>query len=189
MSSRESIYLSHGTDVSEVERAVRLCLRADWAAVPAGMLPESWQAWLGQGSWQEIARHVVAVYKLSAGRELAEIIQADRNLQQGLLSTYAAAEEVPGTNDPLRKNLLRAAQDERMPGHLATFCAVAAQQAFLPLLVGLQSAFFLEWRARQQRLQDATVNDFVAATADFCHQLQSFLQTHESSARPRFGTR
>jgi hypothetical protein len=189
MSSRESIYLSGGTDVSEVERAVRLCLRADWAAVPEATLPDTWQAWLKQGTWEQMARHVTRVYQLSAGRELAEIVQADRNLRQGLVSTYAAAEEVPGTNDPLRKNLLRAAQEERMPGHLATFCAVAAQQAFLPLLVALQSAFFLEWRARQQRLQDATVNHFVLATVNFCQQLHSFLKTHESSAKPRFGSR
>lgn len=189
MSSRESIYLSHGSDVSEVERAVRLCLRADWAAVPEEILPESWCAWLEQGTWELIARHVVEVYGLSPRLELAKIIQADQQLQHGIVSAYAGMEEVPSTNDPLRKNLLRAAQDERMPGRLATFCAVAAQQSFLPLLVGLQSAFFLEWRARQPRLKDATVNQFVANTVDFCHQLQSFLKTHESSAKSRFGNR
>ncbi len=189
MSSRESIYISHETDVSEVERAVRLCLRADWAAVPELEVPETWQAWCQQERWRPLASHVVAIYAMAERLAATEIMAADRSLGQGLLSAYAAAEELPSTNDPLRKNLLRAVRDEKMPGYLATFCAVAARQAFLPLLVALQSAIFLEWRARQQRLSDATVAQFLGETPDLFLKLRCFLSTHEKSSPSRFGNR
>lgn len=187
MSSRDSIYVSNAADVNEMERAVRLCLRADWDSVPETVVPQSWAAWLKQGHWKGLAAHVVEVYRLAESRALLEISQADRLLRHGLRSTYAEMEELPQTNDPLRRNLLRSSHEEKIPGHLATFCAVSARQHFLPLLVALQSAFFLEWRARQVRLSDATVAQFAAAVPDFINQLRSFLLTHETREKPRFG--
>jgi hypothetical protein len=189
MASRETIYLSNEGNVSEVERAVRLCLRADWAAVPETVVPESWQAWCNEGKWQTLARHVVTTYALAERLAAAEIIAADRSLAQGLLSLYAEADELPSTNDPLRKNLLRAVRDDKMPGYLATFCAVSARQAFLPLLVALQSAIFLEWRARQLRLPDVTVAQFLGETSDLFSKLRYFLSTHEKNSPSRFGNR
>ena len=74
-----------------------------------------------------------------------------------------------------------------MPAHVATFCAVSAQLTFLPLLVALQATFFLEWRARQATLSEATVAAFLHASAPFIQQLRTFLSAHESSDKPRFG--
>jgi hypothetical protein len=135
---------------------------------------------------------MVKIYALAATRDWQQITTADCALSHGLCSLYGEMEALPTTNDSLRKRLLRAAGattaqgEPQMPGRMATFCAVAAQQAFLPLIVALQSGFFLEWRARQNGLPDATAARFLTETADFSHQLRSYLTTHAPTPESRF---
>ena len=189
MAPLTNFQLNDGSDTAEVERGVRLCLRAEWTISLLDKAQSDWEGWVKRGDWKVLAGHVARVYGLAQRQALNEIISADAALKVGLLAEFPADKPLPAAPDPLIKGVVRSISQGKMPGHAATLCAVGAASFHLPLLVALQSAFFLEWQVRQVKRNSASIALFIRSCHDFLSQLPPFLSNHESAVPSRFSAR
>lgn len=181
--------VADGSDPLEVERAVRLCLKGAWKWPERAADGRSWEAWTEGPEALALAEHVLAVGRWARLGAHREIIVADGEVKGGLLGIFSE-EGTPAAPDALWKRLHRALAEGRMPGRLATLCAVNAVTFQLGTLTALQSAYFLEWQARwksdTKSDDDRTVRRFLSTCGPFLQQLSTLLRSHEPATAPRF---
>lgn len=191
MSLSNPIYLASKHDASELEHSMKLCLM--WQKLMTRKVLDdrtplhSWSSWVAGQEPERLAAHVVEVYELALRRAAQEVKSADASLGIGLEMRLTSPDWLKSVCDPIQKSFLRAMENESVSGHAATLCAIWAAVFHVPLLTALQSALFLEWRARQERQSLASPTLFLQHCASTLSPIfHRHLSCHESSDSPRF---